>query len=609
MSELDNGSFSTVAQLNAVTAATNSQDRTAPISRLWTHVRRKFPEIRNATQFYAYDVARASRIAVTSAVSALHQASPTIAANVPPSIRDLGTSVWQSEVHYDPAPSSDSIGLTVDSVELQTVTGTAGGIFLVVRLQGVGFAVFEVGENAVFEWYTDLRKSDETTHVKVVNKDSGILVLSESSKVIDWLGGRVDASQPWKRHVLPPCVASPCGLGLAGGHFLLLDRSFFQIHIASLDDPARMRSVLADASLIFCTSHTLVAYCSLPEESVGNTDFSSKVTETAIQTVAKGVESLTKLLWGTTPQAAAQVQPLGSISLFDTSLGHNIGSFSPHNHAIASMTFCGDGTLLATASNNGTTVNIFQVLRSAKIGSNAETIHITLLCRLSRGVTKAAITSIAFSPLNHFVAVGTALGTCHVFSLPPDVKKKRGSNSCDGCAPQLSAISRVRSAPNFSSVVAPQIAFANSSSSAVSCMMFIASVRCVVAAVHCSAEGLKLQYSSYLDGFKGQQSESSPNDSEIMGETSDADLQQLFCNAAVEWETYERRSPLETFCFDGAALADEEGVVERESCPESDLSHDWDSCVELTEDTAVVRNLHGPPVAVESDSGSQLSDR
>ncbi|CAA2956843.1 autophagy-related 18a [Olea europaea subsp. europaea] len=70
---------------------------------------------------------------------------------------------------------------------------------------------------------------------------------------------------------------------------------------------------------------------------------------------------------------------------------------------IASFTLSQDGKLLATASTKGTLVRIFNTHDG------------TLLQEVRRGVNRAEIYSLAFSPTAHWLAVSSDKGTIHVF--------------------------------------------------------------------------------------------------------------------------------------------------------------------------------------------------
>lgn len=89
---------------------------------------------------------------------------------------------------------------------------------------------------------------------------------------------------------------------------------------------------------------------------------------------------------------------------------------SAHESSIASMSINFDGTLLATASDKGTLIRIF----NAQTGS--------LLQEVRRGTEKATIYCIAFNNASNLIACSSDRGTIHLFSLAGALKKLK-----DGC--------------------------------------------------------------------------------------------------------------------------------------------------------------------------------
>lgn len=76
-----------------------------------------------------------------------------------------------------------------------------------------------------------------------------------------------------------------------------------------------------------------------------------------------------------------------------------------HDSSIAAMSLDAEGTLLATASEKGTIVRIFDAVTGSR------------LQELRRGVDQAEIHSLAFSPAVDWLAVSSDKGTVHVFSV------------------------------------------------------------------------------------------------------------------------------------------------------------------------------------------------
>lgn len=90
---------------------------------------------------------------------------------------------------------------------------------------------------------------------------------------------------------------------------------------------------------------------------------------------------------------------------------------SAHESTIAFLALNNEGTLLATASDKGTLIRIF----------NSE--DGTFLQEVRRGAEKAEIYSIVFNPTSTLIACSSDRGTIHVFSLAGAIKKlKEGGN-------------------------------------------------------------------------------------------------------------------------------------------------------------------------------------
>ncbi|MCD7459755.1 Autophagy- protein 18a [Datura stramonium] len=76
-----------------------------------------------------------------------------------------------------------------------------------------------------------------------------------------------------------------------------------------------------------------------------------------------------------------------------------------HDSALACFALTREGNLLATASTKGTLIRIFNTLEG------------TLLQEVRRGLDRAEIYSVSFSPTAQWLAVSSDKGTVHVFSL------------------------------------------------------------------------------------------------------------------------------------------------------------------------------------------------
>lgn len=91
----------------------------------------------------------------------------------------------------------------------------------------------------------------------------------------------------------------------------------------------------------------------------------------------------------------------GTVCIFDGE-SHSI---SAHNGSIVCVEFNSDGSLLATASENGTLIRIFN--------TNSK----ELLMEFRRGSTAAKIYSLAFSSSDEFLASSSSNGTVHIFQI------------------------------------------------------------------------------------------------------------------------------------------------------------------------------------------------
>jgi len=90
------------------------------------------------------------------------------------------------------------------------------------------------------------------------------------------------------------------------------------------------------------------------------------------------------------------------VSLYDTNKHHTIMA---HNGPLAALSLNQTGTLLATASEKGTLIRIF------------DTVSGTSLQELRRGTSEAIIYSICFNSASDLIAVSSNKGTVHVFQI------------------------------------------------------------------------------------------------------------------------------------------------------------------------------------------------
>ncbi|KAJ1811855.1 Phosphatidylinositol 3,5-bisphosphate-binding protein [Coemansia sp. RSA 2598] len=85
----------------------------------------------------------------------------------------------------------------------------------------------------------------------------------------------------------------------------------------------------------------------------------------------------------------------------------NINIIAAHATAISALAVSADGSMVASASQKGTLIRIFDTMSGR------------LLNELRRGVDRADIYSIAFSPDNTRLCVSSDKGTVHIFNLDP----------------------------------------------------------------------------------------------------------------------------------------------------------------------------------------------
>lgn len=613
---------SAVAVLNAQNASNKkaAETESAALSKLWGSIVQRLPEIRNATNYYAHDVVRMSRKAVDKAVTSVSTAAGNFSGNStlnstttqalqrvasvssPPgsvAVKKSDCCDTETELHYLPSPASAAVGVSVKSVELQTLSN--GKMFLLLVLAHYGHAVFEIRVDAVYEVFVNLCTSsesrlDDVVALRIVDSSSWNTLLVLHDHVLD----KRDMTKPAGKHSteLPCHGASSICVIRENNLAAVSSKEFFQIVVLRVSDLVVVRTLQTDSNLTVAVSHSWLSYCALPDDTI-RTNFCARKSETKLESVARNVSTLSRLLWGTTPSVTPQQQPASSVAIYDAISGEIIANFSPHNHSISAMAFSGDGTLLATASTSGTSVNIFQIMIGAvenrQSGNNTPTATVSLLARLSRGITQADICSISFSPLCRFVVVGTAIGTCHFFLLDNAIAK-RGSAMLEGCeAEQVSAFARARSAPT-ASLVLPRTMFSSLCGEAFNDVMCaIVSQSCVVTCLKVTPRGILQHHSSYLDSFlagtDGTKGHSLP-----VSESLDA----FQWNFQAELETHHRYSPLDNFCF---------GEVDHHLGSKGS-AEGWDECAELqfAPDDPSVEYTQYTSAAPAGDSSDYLDD-
>lgn len=99
---------------------------------------------------------------------------------------------------------------------------------------------------------------------------------------------------------------------------------------------------------------------------------------------------------------------VGDVIIFDLQLLRPVAVIEAHKSGLAAMCLSGDGTLLATASNKGTIVRVFNVNSGEK------------LYQFRRGTYPTRIYSLSFSSDNNYVVATSASETVHIFRLGED---------------------------------------------------------------------------------------------------------------------------------------------------------------------------------------------
>jgi len=111
------------------------------------------------------------------------------------------------------------------------------------------------------------------------------------------------------------------------------------------------------------------------------------------------------------------------VELFDLGTTKFIAA---HETALACLALSADGRLLATASEKGTLIRVFDTFKA------------TLLHEFRRGSDRAKVYSLAFSPRNNLLGVTSDKGTVHVFRIP-DAASAASSNAAASPAPSSSS--------------------------------------------------------------------------------------------------------------------------------------------------------------------------
>lgn len=91
-----------------------------------------------------------------------------------------------------------------------------------------------------------------------------------------------------------------------------------------------------------------------------------------------------------------------------------------HTSGIAAMKLSADGKFLATASNKGTLIRLFDTEDGTQVNE------------VRRGADQAVVSDIAIDPENKFVACASDKGTIHIFKIDDDGNKKSSLAALSG---------------------------------------------------------------------------------------------------------------------------------------------------------------------------------
>lgn len=116
------------------------------------------------------------------------------------------------------------------------------------------------------------------------------------------------------------------------------------------------------------------------------------------------------------------------VELYDTRKSTIV---SAHESELARLALNADGSLMATASDKGTLIRIFDTQTGEQ------------LRELRRGVDRAQVYCIAFDPQSRFVACTSDKGTAHIFSIAADDEKPQATTDTTNAKSNLSFLRRV----------------------------------------------------------------------------------------------------------------------------------------------------------------------
>jgi hypothetical protein len=263
-------------------------------------------------------------------------------------------------------------------------------------------------------------------------------------------------------------------------------------------------SIIAERTVV-AASQRWLAYCGCDEVATAVAMAREETaSESVTRNVMSGISTLRSGLWGRSPHLTSAQAPLGTVVIVDVESGRHIANFAAHNHGLQCMAFDGSGTMLATASQEGTTINVFQVMVGADAATGRVVGNVALLYRLQRGVTQCTVSAIAFAPLNGWVAVCSSIGTCHFYRVPDAQRRTNGVIDEGYTAPALSATCRMRSAPS-QKPVDPQVVFSADMQLRPELLRAYVTSSASATTTQCelAEHGVRARYTQHLNAFAG----------------------------------------------------------------------------------------------------------
>lgn len=113
----------------------------------------------------------------------------------------------------------------------------------------------------------------------------------------------------------------------------------------------------------------------------------------------------------------------GDVMLFDANSMEEIKVIPAHQAPLSCMAMNSDGTLLATASEKGTVIRVFELPSAKK------------LYQFRRGSMPARIYSMSFNATSTLLCVSSATETIHIFKLTPQASNSNGDSALPPASP------------------------------------------------------------------------------------------------------------------------------------------------------------------------------